>query len=189
MTKVTKKRLLEIVEMAGEVPEEYRQKCFEILLQNELKDGSAIELDMKAKADGVQEKKPPTKSDFTIPIDVKAFLSQYGLNEILLWKVFLVEGAEIRPIYKLATTKKAQVQIENALLIALETAMISGQFQFTKEQLRLRCASQKALDAANFSSILKKNTKLFNSITNDKPISLSPDGKSELADILEKFNG
>lgn len=187
MVSITKEELKSIVELANVVPEDYRQKCFELLLSHAL--GAAPRTPPPAPTPpspappaGESQQKP-----FVLPIDVKAFLNQYGLAEPLLWKCFHVEGSEIRPIYHLKTHKKARAQIEHALMIALESGMTSGYFEVALDTLRTRCKEYKCYDSPNFSKILKMNSKLFKSVENDQSLSLSPDGKSELAELLESL--
>ena len=132
---------------------------------------------------------PPAQKQFTLPIDVKAFLSQYGLNESLLWKFFLVEGTEVRPIYKLEVKKKTTTELRLALMMALETAIATGQFQVDIALLRTRCKEHNCYDDANFMKKIKSSANLFKTIADDQPLSLSPEGKSELADLLEQLKG
>lgn len=191
MSTITAEELQKIVELANTVPEEYRQKCFELLLGHALQAKYHAPLVIPAATAGAlpPSTPPPTHKPFVLPIDVKAFLSQYGLDESVLWKFFLVEGEEIRPIYQLQVTKKARAQIQHALMMALENAITTGQFQVDVVALRARCNDQKCFDATNFVKNIKDNAKLFKSIANDQPMSLSPDGKSELADLLEQLKG
>jgi hypothetical protein len=129
----------------------------------------------------------PPATPFIIPIDVKALLNQYKLPEDTLWQVFHVQGGEIRPIYQLKTLKKGRAQIEHALLMSLESALTSGngQFQVTTEALREKCTEQGCYDKSNFAQHLKNNAKYFRSVELDGTLVLSPDGKAELADVIE----
>jgi len=187
MSTITTEELKKIVELVKTVPEEYRQKCFELLLSHALQVISPPPPVVSPVTTGPAPTPTLVPKLFVLPIDVKAFLSQYGLDESLLWKFFLVEETEIRPIYKLETTKKATAQIQHALMMALETAISTGQFQVDIESLRARCKEVKCYYSANFMSYIKKHKNLFKTIEPDQPLSLSPDGKSELADLLEQL--
>jgi hypothetical protein len=72
-------------------------------------------------------------------------------------------------------------------MLTLENAILNGQFQVEVEALRSRCVEQKIYDQSNFTNNIKNNAKLFKSIDNEQPLSLSPDGKSELAELLEQL--
>ena len=184
---ITAEELKKIVELANTVPEEYRQKCFELLLSYSLRSVTSPREGLSGAVNKPALSQEKTQKKFILPIDVKAFLSQYGLNESVLWKYFLVEGSEIRPIYHLKATQKARAQIQYALMIALETAISTGQFVVDAEKLRTRCQYQNCYDSANFMKNIKDKAELFKSIANDQPMPLSPVGKSELADLIEQL--
>ncbi len=190
MTLITAEKLKKIVDLVETVPQEYRQKCFEILLTHALQ-GATGALPVSGAPQAVPPPPPPTtpQKTFVLPIDVKAFLSQYKLDESILWKFFIVEGNQLRPIYHLKANKKAAAQIQHTLMMALENALVTGQFQCEIETIRERCTDQKCYDSANFMATIKNNAGLFKGIETDKPLSLSPDGKSELADLLESLKG
>jgi len=179
--------LKKIVDLAKSVPEEFRQKCFELLLSYALQNIEAKPLETK-KTDTVHAKPAPAeKVEFQLPIDVRAFLTQYGLDQSLLWKLFHVEGSEIRPIYTLKTHKKARAQIEHALMMCLELAMRSGKFLVSLDDLRARCTDHKCYDSPNYMRNLKALSKLFKVVEADQPLVLTADGKSELAELIESL--
>lgn len=186
---ITAEELKKIVELAKTVPEEFRQKCFELLLNYALQTLPPITTPSSPTHPPQAPIAAPKHKHYVIPMDVKAFLSQYGIDETLLWKFFLIEGTEIRPIYHLKTTKKAKAQIHLALLLAMQTAISTGQFQVDIEMLRNQCNEHKCYDRANFMKNLKGNETLFKSVEPDQPLFLSPDGKSALADLLEEMKG
>ncbi len=186
MLKITIAELKEIVELVNTVPDEYRPKCFELLLNHAL---SQLPVSTAAPPTTVMHTpaSTPLSKPFILPIDVKAFLTQYGLDESLLWKFFLVEDSEIRPIYQLKAAKKAAAEIQHALMMCLETAISTGQFQVAIESLRTRCQDQKCYDLPNFMKNINYKANLFKAILEDQPLILSPEGKSELAELLEKL--
>jgi hypothetical protein len=185
MVNITEEELKKIVDLVNVVPQEYRLKCFELLLRHALRGEATIPPLTFVPTPPSSPATVTPQKPFVLAIDVKAFLSQYGLDESLLWKYFHAEGNEVRPIYKLKTHKKAKAQIEHALMMALESALVTGQFQVELEALRTRCNEQKCYDVPNFMKNLKGNSRLFKSVAGEQPLSLSPDGKSELAELLE----
>ncbi len=186
---ITSEELQKIVELANGVPEVYREKCFELLLSHALYGNQPSMPAPSPMPSGLPQTPAPTGKPFVLPIDVKAFLGQYGLDESVLWKFFIADGQDIRPIYQLQANKKATAQIQHALMMALENALSSGLFQVDIESLRTRCNDQKCYDQPNFMKNIKDKTNLFKSIANDEPLSLSPEGKSELADLIEQLKG
>ena len=187
MTFPSEDRLKEIVTLAETLPERYRESCFELLLSSLLSPQPPSEIAQQPPAkppeSQVQEAAPP----FVMPIDVKAFLSQYGIQEDALWKGFIASGSDIRPTYKLQTTKKAEAQIQSALMMSLEVALITGRFEVTIEDLRKRCTDEKTYDSPNFMRNLKAKENLFKAVDEVSVLTLSPDGKSELAELLESL--
>lgn len=97
-----------------------------------------------------------------------------------------MEKEEIRPTYKITTTKKSIAQIQIALLTALENAMRKqgNKFEFSKEDVRTRCQNYNVYDQANFTAHFKNNAKLFKNLDNEEKIELSPEGQTELADVI-----
>jgi hypothetical protein len=190
MTNITKEGLAKIVELVNSVPTEFRQKCFEILLGNTLQTPQLFSM-QKDTGTSIQETTQSqiqkSSKPFVLPIDVKAFLTQYKLDESILWKCFLVEGGEIRPLYHLKVTKKATAQIQHALMLCLENALSKGQFSVDIEVLRTRCQENKCYGSDNFIRNLKNNDWLFKGVPTDQPLVLSSDGKAELADLIEQI--
>jgi len=189
---ITEDDLKEIVELSGTVPEEYRQKCFELLLSHTLhslsKSSGRI---VKSEMELDEEKKPQVSEpseQFILPIDVKAFMAQYGLDENTLWDFFLAGEGEIRPVYKLSTAVKSEAQLQHALMMCLENAISSGAFEVNIEALRLRCQEQKCYDSANFKAHIKRKSDWFKEIDDVEDLVLSPMGKSELADLLDELS-
>ncbi|MEW5798642.1 MAG: hypothetical protein AB1728_06515 [Bacteroidota bacterium] len=184
MASITPEKLKEISNLAENVPEAFRLKCFELLLAHSLA-GDQPPKEKKEPHKDTEQKKGA--SDFVLPIDVKAFLNQYSLEESIIQKLFFIEGSEIRPLYKLNIHKKAKAQMSHALLMALENALSSGEFKFTVDGLRQRCIDQKCYDKPNFMAVLERNKNLYKSYDPKKDIHLSTDGKTELADVIEKI--
>lgn len=182
---ITKEKLKEITELAESVPDPFKLKCFELILMHKLSAEPGLSDEENSPKE--EPKKVFPEQTFIVPIDVKAFLSQYSLNENVINKLYFIEGNNIRPIYTLKVHKKARAQIQHALLLALENALISQEFKFNTDTLRQRCKDLKCLDTANFTAILKKNSSLFKSLDDEEAVFLSTDGKAELADVIEEL--
>ena len=147
MSIISKEELETIVTLSDNVPEKYQQICFELLLRFSLGGKITKTHDSENNIRETQEETPtPPIKDYKVPIDVKAFLNQYTMTEEVLWKLFIIEGEEIRPIYSLKDTQKSKVQIQYALLLALENALINGKFETDIESVRTRCKNEKTYD-------------------------------------------
>lgn len=176
-------KIKEFVDISEKLPEKYREKCFEILLNNFLKIGKIPE--KEPEEDKVESTDKTVQKKFIIPIDVRAFLQQYNVPETNIQKLFIMEGEETRAIYTIKTTKKSDAQIQLALLTALETALKpQGKFEFGIEVVRTKCKDHAVYDSVNFKTHFKNNKKLFKDLSDEEHVELSPDGKAELADII-----
>ena len=116
------KPIKEIIALVSKLDEKYRERSFEILLSFYLR--RKFETLRIAPEEKTSEKEREViHKEFLLPIDVRAFLTQNSIPEEIIGKLFLVDKDEIRPIYKITTTKKATAQIQIALLSALENAI------------------------------------------------------------------
>jgi hypothetical protein len=179
------KPIQDIIFLVNKLEERYREKCFEILLQFYLHGKTPTPVSIKEE-ERHEKKKEDMKEEFTLPIDVRAFLQTYSIPEENISKLFLIVGNEIRPKYKITTAKKATAQIQIALLAALENALRTpaNKFEFSVEDARKRCQNYKAYDSPNFKKHFKDNEKLFKSLSDEAHVELSPDGQTELAEAI-----
>jgi hypothetical protein len=175
--------LQQIVDLANSVPQEYRQKTFELLLASELQKQGNNHFELPVP----QQVAPSWVENASLPIDVKALFNQYHLDLDLLPRLFHMEGGDVRPIYKLNENTKVKAELNHALLMALENAIRTGQFQVEVEAVRNRCQEQKCYDMANFMRHLRKNSRLFKTISNDQPLILSTEGKAQLSALLRRL--
>lgn len=174
-----KTRMDELIEIAESLPEKYQQKGFEVLLSKLI---DAIRV--PAVTPELEGEPETSKRAFVIPIDVRAFLRQYGISDENLKKLYLLDPEDVRSIYTLQETRTSRAQIQVTLLTALENALRNNKFEFTIENVRGRCKDpHKIYDPNNYMANFRNNAKLFKSLE-DPSVELSPDGKSELADIV-----
>jgi hypothetical protein len=172
----------DIIGIVKDVPEPYKQRCFEILLATFLREKLMAALPGPSIETKPEALLPPAK--FTIPVDVRAFLQQHEVPEEKLAKLFLMEGADVRPIYKITATKKAVSQIQLTLLTSLENALRGEKFEFSIETIRQKCIEHKCLDSPNFVKIFRVRSNLFKDLSDKEHVILSPDGKAELAEVI-----
>jgi hypothetical protein len=71
--------------------------------------------------------------------------------------------------------------------LALENALRTGEFKLNVEVLRQRCIDEKSYDKINFITILKGRKDYFKESTYNGDLTLSPEGKTALADTLEEL--
>lgn len=128
---------------------------------------------------------PPVQRKLVVHPEVKTFLALFGLKEGLLKSCFEMGDNGVRPIYQLKTKRQTRAQIEHTLMMALGNALVNGQFQVDLDVIRARCQEEKCYDRSIFMEIFEYNNNLFRAISEDQPLSLSQEGKSELAELLE----
>lgn len=178
------KPIQEIINLTNKIDERYREKCFEILLNFYLmeKTGKLIAASVE---EGLREEEVVEES-FEVPIDVRAFLIQQTIPEDIISKLFFIAKGEIRPIYKITTTKKSEAQIQLALLAALENAVQKqgNKFEFSIKNIRQQCKKHKVYDSPNFKAHFKNNIKFFKSLDDEEHVELSPEGQTELAEVI-----
>ncbi len=172
------------VKIAEKLPDKFQEKGFEVLLNAFLR-GTPRSVDAES---GKEATPPAPQKAFLVPIDVRAFLQQYDVPEESLSKLFYIHGNEIRPTYKISSTKKATAQTQIAVLTALESALLAGKFGFSFEAVRERCKEHKCYDAANFAKTFKNRSNLFKSLSDEEHVELSPDGKAELAETIAELS-
>jgi hypothetical protein len=180
-----------VIQLTDKLDEKYREKAFEILLKYLLeRDGNELvyravkptaELPMQ---DSTGEK--PSIVEPVLPINVRAFLQQNSIPDETIFKLFLIERGQITEKYKITTTRKSEAQIQVALLTALENAISKqgNRFEFSVETIRTQCQNRGVYDKPNFKAHFKNNSKLFKSLADEEHIELSPEGQTELADVI-----
>jgi hypothetical protein len=174
-------KINQFVEIAEKLPERYREKCFEVLLSGFLRTGGSSEKPPENAAPATSE----SGKKFIIPIGVRATLQQYNVPEDTLEKIFLMDGNEISPKYKIKTTKKSDAQVQVALLTALENALKpNGKFEFATETVRTKCQDLGVYDGGNFTTHFRNNSRFFKSLSDKEHVELSPEGKQELAETM-----
>jgi hypothetical protein len=177
------KPIQDIITLVEKFDEKYRQKCFEVLLDFYLHKEFQLATEPKLSKEAEEQK---GEKEFIIPIDVRAFLQTYEVPEETIGKLFLIEKNEIRPIYKITTTMKSEAQIQLALLAALENAVQKqgNKFEFSIKNVRERCQKHNVYDSPNFKAHFKNNTKFFKSLDDEEHVELSPEGQTELAEVI-----
>lgn len=171
--------------LADKVPEKYREKAFELLLQSFL--GSGPPAPAKPEEAKREEGAGAVKREFKMPIELRALFSQYNVPEDSLQKLFEIEGTTVVPKFALKTAKKARAQIQLALMVALENLLKGGKLEFNVETVRIRCKEHRAYDSANFGSYFKRSSGLFKSLDDEEHVELAPDGKQELAQTITEL--
>ena len=184
-----KKEIKAIADIASSVPEVFREKCFELLLDNLLKcESSAAE---RQEPPVVQKSQQPkhSHSKLPTPAQIKVLMSKTGVTQEELGSVVLIEDEELHFIREPSTTTVSEGQIQWALLVALKNALLNNSLSVDPEDVRSICQEKGFYDQANFATNFKtaKYAKLFR-----KPLepqgeaqSLTSDGQVELGKLIK----
>jgi len=170
----------QLMSLVEELPEPYRAATYGVLLNHLLISQEVTsEREVTAPRPDIQS----TAAPFSVPIGVRAFFQQYGIDEGVLQKLFLIQGTQIVSIYTITTRVKAKAQIQVALLKALENALITQMFSFQQKDVREKLDELRLYDSTNFSSNFRSKSTLFKNLDSEE-VELSGDGKSELAGVI-----
>lgn len=190
-----KKELVKIAEIASAVPDNFKEKCFEILLSNLLQriDGDTGKIVNKSsdKEKDKSDQEPPKQ----IPLKAKlrVFMQKYGVTEEQLHKVLMYEDNDIHYVLEPKPKEIARGQIEWALMIALKKAIVANIFEVDPEEVRSMCQDKGFYDRANFFAIFKRshNAILFKGAlkTQGDPQLLSDEGERELSELIKSLAG
>jgi hypothetical protein len=182
-----KTALKEIVEVAETVPEPYRVKCFEMLLNLRLGN------EAPTPPGQVTPPPPPGPGDTRLPIpaQLRLLMQRTELTEAEIQKVIMFADNDVHFIREPTGLKIAEGQIAWALLIALKNCILSNSLAVDPETVRSVCQDKGYYDKANFAAIFKRPqyAKLFKGAMEKQgqPQTLTNDGQIELAKLIRQM--
>jgi len=195
-----KEEIKTIADIASSVPERFRDKCFEALLQHLLADdvsapavnGQPVDKGFAPVEKNLTEKKARQGSQKPkLPAQVRVFLQKTGVTEQQLWTVVTIEDDEVHFLKEPSPKKIAQGQLEWALLLALKTGLTTGTLATDPEEVRSICQDKGFYDIANFTRNFRNAAKYFKAglVSQGDPQTLSSDGQNELGALLKRLAG
>jgi hypothetical protein len=181
-----KKQLKEIVEITEQCPEQYREKCFSILLEH------FLAFQEKTKVP-VGESSNITGEDFSGEWNptFSKFVKDHGLTKAVR-NVFHIESGKCEIIVRdLKTKDKAPAQVRLALLIGIKHMAGEETANIPNEELRYLCSTHAMLDTANFASIIRKNKDLFLQVGKGrkKDWKLTKPGEDKAQELIKELAG
>jgi hypothetical protein len=210
MSDELKQRVLEIVSISKECPDNLQALCFELLLKEYLESrrarptpAASTPPPVPAPAPPAEEQPPvePLAGETTtgqqdlrtgdLHIKARKFMEKYSLSLDHLNQLFYKDGAQIKPLYEdLKTTRMAEGQIRVTLLHALLAGMTTGDFAADGEAVRTEVQQRKSYDSPNFTKNFRNNASLFDgfeSYEKGAQLRLSEDGRKELAELIKEL--
>jgi hypothetical protein len=181
-----KGEIMEIAEIANSVPEQFKQKCFEILLTRLVSEESR-EKNGKEK-DTLLDKR---KTDLPVTTQLRVFMRKTGITEAELKEVVMFADNNVHFIKEPSESKITSGQIEWSLLLALKNTILNDKMCVDPEAVRSVCQEKGCYDVANFAANFKspKYKKFFKGLMEPQgeAQTLSKEGQDELASIIRKL--
>jgi len=189
-----KQEVVTIGEIAEQVPEAFRERCFELLL------GKLLD---STPGSTPQEVAPPESNDVlrgesepgTIPTpsSVRVFMQRTGVTSDDLARVLMFDEDEAHFIREPEGLKVAKGQMEWALILALKNGIENNRLTADPEAVRSICQEKGYYDKGNFAANFKKpaNAKLFRKALVPQGTSelLTNEGQDELGKIVKRLAG
>lgn len=200
-----KTRIAEIVAICKDVPEEFRGRCFEILMnallqpqKKRAKEEDDQSLDQTPPRDEANEDETDSNHDdnkpLVIPGHVRAFLRRQNLADTLLQKLVMIDGEELHWLKEPAHNNIRKGQNEWALLLALKNAVM-GKATLSVDPEDVRSAAQdkgfydKGNFATNFKSEPYKSWYKGEMTSQGTAQTLSKEGEAALAELIKGLTG
>jgi hypothetical protein len=189
----------EIAEIAASVPEQFRDKCFEILLSSLLRqEGSGTTGEHTANKEqksDAQEETKPKGAPGAIPMttQLRVLMKKTGVTKEELDKVVDYENGQVNFIREPHPKGITTGQMEWALLLALKNAILKDSLSTDPEDVRSVCQDKGYYDKANFAGVFKapRNAKLFRkALAKQGPAEpLSSEGQDALGELVKRLAG
>jgi hypothetical protein len=190
----------EIAEIAASVPEQFRDKCFEILLSTLLRQQLPAE-----RREEVKEKTPDKpdnstggadkvlKSNIPMTTQLRLLMKKTEVTVEELDRVLMYDKEEVHFVKEPHDVGIATGQMEWALLLALKNAILKDSMSADPEDVRSICQAKGFYDKANFATNFKsaKNAKLFKTVLAPQGPAepLSSDGQDALGRLIKRLAG
>ena len=189
----------EISEIAASVPEQFRDKCFELLLSSLLSETRPAE-----PADEKQSKRTEDEANTsqqvldvakstTIPMttQLRLLMKKTGVTTQELDKILMYDNQEVHFIKEPHDIAISAGQMEWSLLLALKNAILKDSLSTDPEDVRSICQEKGFYDKANFATNFKsaKSARLFKStlVPQGEAQPLSSDGQDALGRLIKRL--
>ena len=188
-----KKNIKEIAEISASVPDQFRDKCFELLLTNLLRENSGAPDGGKGIKEEHKpaEEKTPKGDGVPITTQLRVLMKKTDLTKDEIDKILLYDNKEVHFIKEPHTKGITTGQMEWALLLALKNAIEKNSLTTDPEELRSVCQDKGYYDKGNFAGVLKqdRNAKLFRkALTAQGPAEpLSSEGQDALGVLIKRL--
>jgi hypothetical protein len=191
--KKVKEEIKVITEIASGVPEPFRARCFEVLLEHLLAGQTIGEQEKKAANREPSDVATVAGKKVPIPSQVRVLMMKTGVSEEDLNGLLMYADGEVHFIKEPSPSSISRGQREWALFLALRNGILTNSLSADPEDVRSICQEKGFYDRANFASNFKVASfaKLFK-----KPLEphgegqeLSAEGQAQLAKLVKTLVG
>jgi hypothetical protein len=160
-----KEEIKQIVEIASSVPDNFKDKCFELLLADLIRttskspEGKPLDDEKRKEHEPESGKQPVVEGVTAIPIktQLRVFMRKTNVTKDELDKVLLFDGQEVHFVREPHNVPVATGQIEWALLLGLKNAIENDSLSTDPEAVRSVCQEKGFYDKANFAANFKRS--------------------------------
>ena len=188
-----KKEIKEISEIAASVPESFREKCFEVLLEHVLSGEKKPEKPSTHKDKEEEKTEKEINQTMDLPSHVKAFMRRREITQDQIEALVMLDGEDLHFIKVPSHNEASRGQNEWALLAALKNGILNNSLKADPEEVRSLVQDKGFYDAKNFSTNFKKAKykAYFKEAleTQGSAQALSQDGEKALADLIKNLVG
>ena len=187
-----KDEIKNISKIAESVPEEFKSKCFEILLTNLISKKTLPKKDRDERNGNNGVNDGEEGESLTLNPVIRRLLKNNNIDEDMLSQVISYDGNEVKFLVDPEPTSKTQGQLEWSLLLALKNGFEKSSFETDPEDVRSICQEKDLYDKTNFASIFK--TSNFSDYYSGNLRAqgshqiLNSDGRVALAKLIEKLS-
>jgi hypothetical protein len=187
-----KTEIKEISEIASSVPEQFRDRCFEVLLSHLLAGG-------QVRAANVTPADPPPNPEantsrqqggvIPTPSQIRILMSKTGVTAEDIGKILFIEDGAVHFVREPSHTTVAKGQIEWSLLLALKNGLINNSLVADPEEVRSVCQDKGFYDKGNFAKNFKNNQKYFKDLMKAQgdAQALTTDGQEALGSLIKSL--
>lgn len=183
----------EIAEIAASVPEQFRDKCFELLLSSLLREKQIPDKKPEERRDDhkPEDEEKPKGDGVPITTQLRVLMKKTDVTKEEIEKILLYDNGEVHFIKEPSPKGITTGQMEWALLLALKNAIEKNSLSTDPETLRSVCQDKGYYDKGNFAGVLKteRNAKLFRqALTAQGPAEpLSSEGQDALGVLIKRL--
>ena len=188
-----KKQIKEISVIAAAVPEEFRQKCFELLMTHLLTGSTGplptVALPVSSALPFMHGAQPSYSGAPPMTTLLAAFVNKIGLTQEQFGRVLGYVHSNVVFYREPESSKSAQAQIEWALLLALKNAIVKGNFIVDAEEVRLICQEKGIFERRQFYTNFRRAAYYFRAPPEPagKPQPLSSKGIVALGQLIKEL--